>query len=172
MTTHVDDPSIDGDPRRARAATDRPQTAPARPRWLLPGLAAALVAAGLVVAGVVSLSTMLYIAVFGGMLLMHLGGHGHGGHGGGGHSEHGAQGGGEMSDDHDLSRRSDGSQPLRSASGDELDDRASNQSRNETEVALPTGQVVPVEFMPGQPGAHEFTCKMGMLRGQIVMEAA
>ncbi len=39
-------------------------------------------------------------------------------------------------------------------------------------AALPTGQVVPVEFMPGAPGSHEFTCQMGMLRGQIVVEAA
>ena len=39
-------------------------------------------------------------------------------------------------------------------------------------AALPTGQVVPVEFMPGEPGRHEFTCQMGMLRGQIVVEAA
>ena len=37
---------------------------------------------------------------------------------------------------------------------------------------LPTGQVVPIEFMPGEPGTHEFTCQMGMLRGQIVVEAA
>ena len=39
-------------------------------------------------------------------------------------------------------------------------------------AALPTGQLVPVEFMPGEPGSHEFTCQMGMLRGQIVVEAA
>lgn len=39
-------------------------------------------------------------------------------------------------------------------------------------AALPTGQVVPVEFMPGEPGSHEFTCQMGMLRGQILVEAA
>ena len=39
-------------------------------------------------------------------------------------------------------------------------------------VSLPTGQVVPVEFMPGDPGEHEFTCQMGMLRGRIVVEAA
>lgn len=39
-------------------------------------------------------------------------------------------------------------------------------------AALPTGQVVPVEFMPGEPGSHTFTCQMGMLRGQIVVEAA
>ena len=37
---------------------------------------------------------------------------------------------------------------------------------------LPTGTVVPVEFMPGDPGLHEFTCQMGMLRGKIVVEAA
>ena len=37
---------------------------------------------------------------------------------------------------------------------------------------LPTGTVVPVEFMPGDPGEHEFTCQMGMLRGKIIVEAA
>ena len=39
-------------------------------------------------------------------------------------------------------------------------------------AALPTGQVVSVEFMPTEPGSHEFTCQMGMLRGQILVEAA
>lgn len=38
-------------------------------------------------------------------------------------------------------------------------------------TTLPTGQVVPVEFMPTEPGAHEFTCEMGMLRGRILVEA-
>lgn len=37
---------------------------------------------------------------------------------------------------------------------------------------LPTGSVVPIEFMPGDPGEHAFTCQMGMLRGRIVVEAA
>jgi plastocyanin domain-containing protein len=37
---------------------------------------------------------------------------------------------------------------------------------------LPTGTVVPVEFMPDDPGEHEFTCQMGMLRGRIIVEAA
>ncbi|MEO8463009.1 MAG: cupredoxin domain-containing protein [Chloroflexota bacterium] len=37
---------------------------------------------------------------------------------------------------------------------------------------LPTGTVVPVEFMPGDPDEHEFKCQMGMLRGKIVVEAA
>jgi plastocyanin domain-containing protein len=36
---------------------------------------------------------------------------------------------------------------------------------------LPTGTVVPIEFMPGDPGEHEFTCQMGMLRGRIIVEA-
>jgi plastocyanin domain-containing protein len=39
-------------------------------------------------------------------------------------------------------------------------------------AALPTGAVVPVEFMPTELGEHEFTCQMGMLRGRIVVEAA
>lgn len=62
-----------------------------RPRWLLPALAAGLVAAALYFAGLVPLSTLLYAGMAGGMLLMHLGGHGmHGGHGGGGgHRDHG-----------------------------------------------------------------------------------
>ena len=37
---------------------------------------------------------------------------------------------------------------------------------------LPTGELVPVEFMPGDPGEHEFTCQMGMLRGRILVEVA
>lgn len=38
-------------------------------------------------------------------------------------------------------------------------------------VALPTGEVVPVEFLPTEPGEHEFACQMGMLRGRIIVEA-
>jgi plastocyanin domain-containing protein len=37
---------------------------------------------------------------------------------------------------------------------------------------LPTGTVVPVEFMAGDPGEHEFTCQMGMLRGRILVVGA
>jgi plastocyanin domain-containing protein len=37
---------------------------------------------------------------------------------------------------------------------------------------LPTGAVVPVEFMPKASGEHEFTCQMGMIRGRILVEAA
>lgn len=56
--------------------------APARPWWLLPALIAGVLAAGLVIVGFVSPSTAISAGLFGGMMLMHLGGHGHGGHGG------------------------------------------------------------------------------------------
>lgn len=84
MTAHVQDPSMPvdeavdthpGDTRAGRTST--------RPRWLMPGIAAGVGVAGLVLAGVVPFSTALYAAMFGGMLVMHLGGHGmHGGHAG------------------------------------------------------------------------------------------
>lgn len=35
---------------------------------------------------------------------------------------------------------------------------------------LPKGEVVPVEFLPTQPGEFEFACPMGMIRGKIVVE--
>ncbi len=35
---------------------------------------------------------------------------------------------------------------------------------------LPEGQVVPVEFLPKEPGEYEFACQMGMIRGKIVAE--
>jgi plastocyanin domain-containing protein len=35
---------------------------------------------------------------------------------------------------------------------------------------LPTGQPVPVEFLPERPGEYEFTCQMGMIRGKLVVE--
>ena len=85
MTAHTHDPATHADsPGPGPAATDgtAPKTS-TRPRWLLPGLAVGIVASALVVAGVLSLSTVLYAGMFGGMLVMHLGGHGgHGGHGG------------------------------------------------------------------------------------------
>ena len=42
----------------------------------------------------------------------------------------------------------------------------------ERSAALPTGEAVAIEFIPNETGAHQFTCQMGMLRGQIVVEAA
>ena len=35
---------------------------------------------------------------------------------------------------------------------------------------LPTGETVPVEFLPEQPGEYEFTCQMGMFRGKLIVE--
>jgi plastocyanin domain-containing protein len=35
---------------------------------------------------------------------------------------------------------------------------------------LPTGETVPVEFLPEQPGEYEFTCQMGMLHGKLIVE--
>lgn len=35
---------------------------------------------------------------------------------------------------------------------------------------LPTGQEVPVELMPKEPGEYEFACQMGMLRGKLIAE--
>jgi plastocyanin domain-containing protein len=35
---------------------------------------------------------------------------------------------------------------------------------------LPTGETVPVEFLPEKPGTYEFGCQMGMLRGKLVVE--
>ena len=35
---------------------------------------------------------------------------------------------------------------------------------------LPEGELVPVEFLPNEPGHYEFTCQMGMLRGRLIVE--
>lgn len=72
MTVHVQHRVAQQDDKPESGATARP-----RPRWLLPGVAVAMVAAVLVIAGVVPLSTVVYVALFGGMILMHAG---HGGH--------------------------------------------------------------------------------------------
>jgi anti-sigma factor RsiW len=67
MTTHVEHSSQ----RTAR-----------RPRWLLPALGLALIAAALLATGILTPSSLLSIGLFGGMIGMHLFGHGaHGGHG-------------------------------------------------------------------------------------------
>ena len=56
-----------------------------RPRWLIPVLLASALAITLVLGGILPASVVLYAASMGGMLLMHLGGHG--GHGSG-HDAH------------------------------------------------------------------------------------
>ena len=35
---------------------------------------------------------------------------------------------------------------------------------------LPTGEVVPVEFLPQEPGEFEFSCQMGMFRGKVIVQ--
>lgn len=35
---------------------------------------------------------------------------------------------------------------------------------------LPTGETVPVEFVPQQPGEYGFACQMGMFRGRLIVE--
>ncbi len=35
---------------------------------------------------------------------------------------------------------------------------------------LPTGEIVPIELLPKEPGEHEFACQMGMLRGKLIVE--
>lgn len=34
---------------------------------------------------------------------------------------------------------------------------------------LPEGETVALEFLPREPGEHEFQCQMGMLRGTVVV---
>jgi hypothetical protein len=126
MTTHAHDPASHADSHRPGSAADA-TTAAARPRWLLPGLAAGIIIGALVVAEVLSLSTVLYAGLFGGMLLMHLGGHG--GHGGGHgrhgpHAGHGRDDGDTEPDVDDLRNPSSDAQVQRPGSRDELDDRA------------------------------------------------
>ena len=35
---------------------------------------------------------------------------------------------------------------------------------------LPTGEIVPVEFLPNAPGEYGFACPMGMFRGRLIVE--
>lgn len=104
MTVQANDPAVHADGAHPRPTGGATATTAARPRWLVPGLAVGLIVATLVFAGVLSLSTVLYVGLIGGMFAMHLGGHGgHGGHSGngangssgsqgapGGHGGHGA----------------------------------------------------------------------------------
>ena len=38
-------------------------------------------------------------------------------------------------------------------------------------ATLPEGEDVAVEFPPAEPGAYEFTCAMGMLRGRLLVSS-
>lgn len=127
MTAHVHDPAAHGGRTPAHHSAGAASTASTRPRWLLPGLLIALVAGGLVFLGVLSLSAVLYAGIFGGMILMHAGGHGHGGHGSAGHASHAGRA-------EDLSGGSSDTQPSGSGSAAGLDERPANDAKtSETE---------------------------------------
>ena len=36
-------------------------------------------------------------------------------------------------------------------------------------ATLPEGQMVPMEFLPKEPGEFEFACQMGMIRGKVIV---
>jgi len=40
----------------------------------------------------------------------------------------------------------------------------------EKSAELPTGETVPVELMPKEPGEFTFACPMGMFRGRLIVE--
>ena len=62
-----------------------------RPRWLLPGVVATVLAIALVVGGFLPATFVLYAFSMGAMLLMHVGGHGGHGSGHAAHDAHSAQ---------------------------------------------------------------------------------
>lgn len=114
MTVHAHDPAVHTDSAGPGPAGGATATTAARPRWLVPGLAIGVIVATLVVAGVLSLSTVLYAGLIGGMLVMHLGGHGgHGGHGG--NSGPGGNGGDDQApaDERTKQARDEGERPAR-----------------------------------------------------------
>lgn len=117
MTAHAHDQSKQSAPTA---------TGSARPRWLLPALAGGAVLGALVVLGVLPPSVVLYGGLLGGMVLMHVGGHGGHGDGGGHGGPGGHQSGGPASDGVDLTRRSPGSQPSPSTFGEGFDERTAN----------------------------------------------
>ena len=131
--THPPSEHADGTHVASAHGAGKPTTA-SPPRWLLPGLIGALIVGGLVVAGVVSPSVLLSLGLFGGMILMHTGGHNHGGHGGSSQVGVGRDPQGVRVDPAaDLSRRSSGAQDPESRSGAGLDARASNTTTSETD---------------------------------------
>ena len=75
MTTDTGNHSTHGAVQQA--APGEGGTRQARSPWLLPGIAVGIAATVLVIAGVISVTTLIYVAVIGGMLFMHLG---HGAH--------------------------------------------------------------------------------------------
>lgn len=121
MTTHPQEAPMPIIRRGDRPDVPAPMApASTRPRWLVPAVASVIGLAVLVVYGVLPASAALYAGLFGGMLLMHSGGHGaHGGHSAAHHAGMGA-------DLADPSRPIGGSEPDRTGSGGGLDGAPSN----------------------------------------------
>ena len=91
------------------------------PRWLVAALVGVPVVGAILIFGILSPTLLLYAGLLGGMMLMCMGGHGHGSHGGAGHASHA----GDASDNReDLSPRSPGSQLPDAGSVRGLDKRA------------------------------------------------
>ncbi len=139
MTVHAHDPAAHGgETLPAARATERRSTTGARPWWLVPGVVVAMVVGALVIAGVLPLSIVLYGALFGGCVLMHV--VGHGGHGGGGHATHGdghaAHDGTTTSEVEDLRQPSPGSQGEWAVSKAGLEDRPAKTPTEEREQTM------------------------------------
>ncbi len=128
MTAHAHDPvHLDGSADLGPATV--PTVAPSvRPRWLLPIALGGIVVGALVAGGFLALSTVLYAGLIGGMLLMHMGGHGHGGHGHGGHGHGDGEKGGPGSASADLSKGSSNAQQEMTGSVAGFDARATNET--------------------------------------------
>ncbi|MEO8463010.1 MAG: DUF6703 family protein [Chloroflexota bacterium] len=128
MTAHAHDP-VHLEANTERGSATVPTVAPAvRPRWLLPVALGAIVVVGLVAGGFLSLSTVLYAGLIGGMLLMHVGGHGQGSRGHGGHGHADGEGGGSGSTSEDLSGGSSNAQQEKAGSVGGFDGRATNET--------------------------------------------
>lgn len=84
MTPHPHDQPLNArSGRDSSHPTERHHPASRRPWWLMPAVITGLLATVLVIGGFLPLSTVISVGLLGGMLLMHVGGHGHGGHAGG-----------------------------------------------------------------------------------------
>ena len=125
MTTHPH-PMAAG--LRSPAAAAKPT-----PVWLWPALIGIPLVGALLVFGVITPTILLYAGLIGGCALMHV--FGHGSHGGAGHESQGAGDDDRPTDSRgaDLSFRSSRSQSTDAGSTSKLDDRASNDTANETE---------------------------------------
>ena len=126
MTAHVHDSSTHHTRGEDGAVPAGQATGSTRPRWLLPALVGGVAVAVLVAYGVLPLSAVLYGGLFGGMLLMHVGGHG-------GHGGHGGPEGGTPTATEDLRGPSGGSSPDRTGFDAGPDQSATNEpNRSET----------------------------------------